>query len=213
MTFDLNECHHHVKLAPAVLLTKFGSPRALFNVFDPRGPRGPRTPYPCKTFVATPLYMLLTKFGHYYALRIFHVYKCTVNENTNKSTYWYTSHKSSIPGFGKPGIVAEICPSGFVHASYLPSDWLTLVWTHPLSQIGNKHLFSQSWQLGGSLHLLWFPVLFGSKVLPAQNQTFWMVPIICYGSQCSLAPMCFPLKINILDGSLYLLWFPVVFGS
>ena len=56
MTFDLNEGHHHVKLAPAVLLTKFGIPRALFNVFDPRGPRGPRTPYPCKTFVATPLY-------------------------------------------------------------------------------------------------------------------------------------------------------------
>ena len=62
MTFDLNEGHHHVKLAPAVLLTKFGSPRALFNVFDPRGPRGPQTPYPCKTFVATPIYMLLTKF-------------------------------------------------------------------------------------------------------------------------------------------------------
>ena len=71
MTFDLNEGHHHVKLAPAVILTKFGITRALFNVFDPRGPRGPRTPYPCKTFVATPLYMLLTKFGHYYALRIF----------------------------------------------------------------------------------------------------------------------------------------------
>ena len=63
MTFDLSEGHHHVKLAPAVLLTKFGIPRALFNVFDPRGPRGPRTPYPCKTLVATPLYMLLTKFG------------------------------------------------------------------------------------------------------------------------------------------------------
>ena len=46
-----------------VPLTKFGSHRALFNIFDPiRGPRGPRTPYPCKTFVAIPL-MLLTKFG------------------------------------------------------------------------------------------------------------------------------------------------------
>ena len=54
----------------------------------------------------------LTDFDHYYALRIFHLYKCTVNENTNKSVYWYTSHKSSIPGFAKPGIVAEICPSG-----------------------------------------------------------------------------------------------------
>ena len=62
MTFDLNEGHQHAKLAPAVLLTKFGSHRALFNVFDPRGPRGPRTPYPCKTYNHLP-YILLTKFG------------------------------------------------------------------------------------------------------------------------------------------------------
>ena len=74
----------------------------------------------------------MTDFLHYYVLRIFHVYRCTVNENTNKSAYWYTSHKSSIPGFGNPGIVAEICPSGFV-----PSDWLTLVWTDPLCEKGN----------------------------------------------------------------------------
>ena len=52
----------------------------------------------------------MTDFRHYYVLRIFHVYKCTVNENTNKSAYWYTSQKSSIPDFAKPGIVAEICP-------------------------------------------------------------------------------------------------------
>ena len=63
MTFDLSEGHHHDKLASVVLLTKFSSHRALFNVFDPRGPRGLRTPCPCKTFVAIPLYMLLTKFG------------------------------------------------------------------------------------------------------------------------------------------------------
>ena len=93
-----------------------------------------------------------------------------VNENTNKSAYWYTSHKSSIPGFGKPGIVAEICPSGFVHASYLPSDWLTLVWTHPLSQIGNNTFFP--------------------------NHDNWVVPFTCCGSQCCLAPKCFLLKIK-----------------
>ena len=58
---DLNEGHLHVKLASAVTLTKFGSHRALFNVFDPRGPWGPRTPHLCKTFVAIPVYMLLTK--------------------------------------------------------------------------------------------------------------------------------------------------------
>ena len=63
MTFDLHKGHHHAKFASALLLTKFGSRRALYNVFDPRGPRGPRTPYPCKTFVAIPPYMLLTKFG------------------------------------------------------------------------------------------------------------------------------------------------------
>ena len=106
---------------------------------------------------------------YYYALRIFHVYKCTVNENTNKSAYWYTSHKF-IPGFGKPGIVAEICPSGFVHASYLPSDWLTLVWTHPLSQIGNNTFFP--------------------------NHDNWVVPFTCCDSQCCLAPKCFLLKIK-----------------
>ena len=70
---------------------------------------------------------LKSDLNHYYVLRIFHVYKCTVNKNTNKSAYWYPSQKSSIPDFAKPGIVAEICPSGFVHSSYLPTDWLTLV--------------------------------------------------------------------------------------
>ena len=64
----------------------------------------------------------MTDFPHYHGLRIFHVYKCTVNENTNKSVYWNTSHKSSIPGFAKSGVVAEICPSGFSHSSYLPTD-------------------------------------------------------------------------------------------
>ena len=82
MTFDLNEGHHHVKLAPVVLLTKFGIPRALFNVFDPRGPRGPRTPYPCKTFVATPLYMLLTKFGQNPIINVEGVANCQKEEET-----------------------------------------------------------------------------------------------------------------------------------
>ena len=124
----------------------------------------------CQHFKVLYLRHDLTDFDHYYALRIFHVYKCTVNENTNKSAYWYTSHKSSIPGFRKPGIVAEICPSGFVHASYLPSDWLTLVWTHPLSQIGNNTFFP--------------------------NHDNWVVPFTCCGSQCCLAAKCFLLKIK-----------------
>ena len=40
MTFDLHE-GHHVKLASVVLMTKFRSYRALFNIFAPSGPRGP----------------------------------------------------------------------------------------------------------------------------------------------------------------------------
>ena len=83
MTFDLNE-GHHVKLAPAVLLTKYGSPRALFNIFDPRGPRGPRTPYLCKTFVATPLYMLLTKFGQNLIMNVEGVANCQKEERNRK---------------------------------------------------------------------------------------------------------------------------------
>ena len=87
MTFDLNEGHHHVKLAPAVLLTKFGSPRALFNVFDPRGPRGPRTPYSCKTFVATPLYMLLTKFGQNPIMNVEGVANCQKERKKKKTRH------------------------------------------------------------------------------------------------------------------------------
>ena len=45
------------------------------------------------------------------------------------------------------------------------------------------------------------------------KSTSWVVPLIFYGSQCRLAPTCFPHKINSLCGSLYFLWFPVLFGS
>ena len=132
----------------------------------------------------------MTNFRHYYVLRIFHVYKCTVNENTNKSAYWYTSQKSSIPDFAKPGIVAEIFPSRFVHSSYLPTDWLTLVWTYPLSQIGNTCVLLQHFcpimKMGWfpSLFMVEFPVLFGSK--------------------------CFLLKIIILGGSIHFFMVPSV---
>ena len=84
MTFDLNEGHHHVKLASVVLLTKFGSHRALFNVFDPRGPRGPQTPYLCKPFVAIPLYMLLTKFGQNPIMNVEGVANCQKERKKKK---------------------------------------------------------------------------------------------------------------------------------
>ena len=47
-------------------------------------------------------------------------------------------------------------------------------------------------------------------MLPAQNQHFGWCPHF-FGSPCSLAPMCFPLKISILGSSLHFLWFPVLF--
>ena len=78
-----------VKLASAVLLTKFGSPGALFNVFDPRGPRGPRTPYPCKTFVATPLYMLLTKFGQNPIMNVERVANCQKERRRRRRRRWW----------------------------------------------------------------------------------------------------------------------------
>ena len=47
MTFDLNEGHNHLKLTSPVLLTKFGSYRALFNIFDSEvtGDPGPLSVY------------------------------------------------------------------------------------------------------------------------------------------------------------------------
>ena len=63
MSYDLYEGHHHhLKLVSVVLLTKFGSHKALFYNFDPSGPRGPRT-HPCKTCVAIPPNMSISRFG------------------------------------------------------------------------------------------------------------------------------------------------------
>ena len=42
----------------------------------PEVPGDPRTPYPCKTFVATPLYMLLTKFGQHSIINVEGVANC-----------------------------------------------------------------------------------------------------------------------------------------
>ena len=53
--------HHHLKLA-SVVLTKFGSPRALFNSFDPRGPRGPACT-PSVLHVALPTYQISSRWG------------------------------------------------------------------------------------------------------------------------------------------------------
>ena len=47
-----------------------------------------------------------------------------------------------------------------------------------------------------SLVMVEFPVLFGSKVLLAQNHHFGWFPSFFYGLQCSLAPTYFPLKIK-----------------
>ena len=45
MTFDLSEGHDHVKLVLVILLTKFGSPKALFYRFlTPEVPGDPGPP-------------------------------------------------------------------------------------------------------------------------------------------------------------------------
>ena len=49
LTSKLHESHHH--------LTSFGSHGAFFSVFNPRGHRSPRIHYPCRTFVAIPIYV------------------------------------------------------------------------------------------------------------------------------------------------------------
>ena len=130
------------------------------------------------------------------------------------------------------------------HFSYLPSNWFTLVWTHPLSQIGNTRVLlnfcpsnQDNWMVPftcygsqcclapkcfllemkiffGSLHFLWFQVLFSSNVFSIQNQHLrWFPPFLKNDFYCCLASMCFPLKINILGGSLPFTWFFVLFGS
>ena len=79
--------------------------------------------------------------------------------------------------------------------------------------------------IGWFLHILWFPVLFGSNVFHSKSifrlvpftfyvssvvwlQTvlcaksiIWVVPFTCYGSQCCLAPKCFLLKMSIMSCS------------
>ena len=106
------------------------------------------------------------------------------------------------------------------HFSYLPSDWLTLVWTHPFSQIGNTlvllhHRLIKTCATPTDIYIyriLWlhhfcpimligrFPSIFMvPSVVWLQNvlcskSTFWVVPFTCYGSQCCLAPKCFLLK-------------------
>ena len=71
--------------------------------------------------------------------------------------------------------------------SYVQS-WMLVPFTCHTSQcLAPKCFLLKINILGGSFHLSLFPVLFGSKVLSAQN--------------------------NILGGSLHFLWFPVLFGS
>ena len=96
--------------------------------------------------------------------------------------------------------------------------WLTLVWTHPLSQIGNTWMLLQHFP--PIMVIRWLSslimvsmVLLCSKVFPTQNQHFGWFSQTFYDSQCSLTTTCFPLKFIILGNSLYFLWFPVLFGS
>ena len=68
MTFDLHEGHHHLKLASVVLLIKFGSPRALFNILTPGVPGDqhvPRLKYTMRIFGPGPTHLPnIIKVGH-----------------------------------------------------------------------------------------------------------------------------------------------------
>ena len=78
----------------------------------------------------------------------------------------------------KPGLVAEICPSGFAHPSHLPSDWLMLdLDSFIISNRETKGVATfPSNQDDWVVPLLWFPVLFGFKVLSAQKQHIGWFP-------------------------------------
>ena len=133
----------------------------------------------------------------------------------SRSTFWV------IP-FTCCGSQCCLAPKCFLlkneHFGWFPSFFMvsSVVWF--------KYIFhSKSTFLGGSLHFLWFPVLFGSSFffLLKTNIFFtfhgslccfipsvvWVVPFIFYDFQCCLAPICFPLKINTLGGSPHFLWF------
>ena len=183
---------------------------------------------------ATPTYYVFftyfptSDFDHYYVLRIFHVYKCTVNENTNKSAYWYTSLKSSIPDFAKPGIVAEMCPF-FISAHWLAHVSLdssiiskrehmgvatTLLpnyenWVVPFTCYGwiSSVVWLQSASCSKS-YFGWFPLFFMVHSVVWLQRVFHLKSsgwFLFYGSQCCLAQKCSLLKIIILGGSLHLL--------
>ena len=67
------------------LLQRFFWPSLVFlehclTFLTPEVPGDPRTPYPCKTFVATPLYMLLTKFGQNPIINVEGVANCEKEE-------------------------------------------------------------------------------------------------------------------------------------
>ena len=60
---------------------------------------------------------------------------------------------------------------------------------------------------------LWFPVLFGPKVLSAQNHHFgWFLSLVIVSSVVWLLSTFYS-KMNILHSSFHFLWFPVLFGS
>ena len=57
--------------------------------------------------------------------------------------------------------------------------------------------------------VVWLQCVFCSKPIFFHFSWFFVL----FHSQCCLAPICFPLKINILGGSPHFLWFQVLFGS
>ena len=124
-----------------------------------------------------------------------------------KSTFWWSSSLSWLPVlFGFHMFFTQINTLGrSLHFVWFPLLFGSLVLSaHSLGGSLHFHGFqfclSKLWvpyfTFHGSLYC-YVPVLFSFHIFFTQNQHFGLVSFTSYGSQCSLAPTCFPLKSTV----------------
>ena len=124
----------------------------------------------------------MTDFRHYYVLRILHVYKCTVNENTNKSAYWYTSQKSTRfckTWYSSWDMPLRICPF-FISAHWLAHVSLDSSIISNREHVGVATTFLPNYEnwvvnftcYGWNSSVVWLQSASCSK------SSFWVVPFI-----------------------------------
>ena len=136
----------------------------------------------------------LMDFNHYYVVRIFHPIHFVQSENTNTTVY-----QSDIIGNRMRLIM------------YNHECWFPFTCNGFQCCLATKCFLLKIIILGGSLHLLWFLVLFGSNVFSTQNSTFQVVPFT------SMVPSVW-LKCVFHWKSIFwvipvlFLWFPVLLG-